>query len=152
MPALAGTTLSAAEHLALRYELQAFVIDFWHLVDFQGAEGAAAYYVDDAVFATSVREYRGRAQLEAFYARRRTQPPRVSIHTLSNFRITPLSDTRVQCQYVLALFAADGVPVLPSCVALMQGTADEVLERSGDSWRCVSRYVHPMFSDGTTRG
>lgn len=152
MPEPADSALSPAERLALRYELQAFVIDFWHLVDFQGAEGAADCYVDDAVFATSVREYRGRAQLEAFYARRRTQPPRVSIHTLSNFRIMPLSDTRVLCQYILALFAADGVPVLPSRAALMQGTVDEVLERSGESWRCVSRYVHPMFSDGTTRG
>jgi hypothetical protein len=142
--------MAPPERLRLRYELQAFTIDFWHLVDFNGAEGAAAYYLDDAVFATSVREYRGRDQLEAFYARRRIQAPRISVHTLSNFRIEPESDSRVRCLYMLGLYAADGGPVLPSRAAVMLGTVEEVVQRSGDSWRYVSRHVQPMFSDGTT--
>jgi ketosteroid isomerase-like protein len=117
----------------LRWELEAFTIDFWHEVDFKDARGAAAYYLDDAVFATSVREYRGRAQLEAFYARRRDQAPRVSVHTLSNFRAEPMSDSRVRCSYTLALFAADGEPVLASRPAVMVATVEEVLVRVGDS-------------------
>lgn len=144
---------AACDRHALRRELEAFTIDFWHHVDFKGATGAADWYVEDAVFATSVREYRGRAQLEAFYARRTHQAPRVSVHVLSNFRLGAADDPRVHCHYVLALFAADGRPVLPSRAPVMLATVDEIVTRTAKGWRYVARYVHPLFRDGTsTRG
>ncbi|MFC5499277.1 nuclear transport factor 2 family protein [Caenimonas terrae] len=142
------------ELLALRYELEAFTIDFWHEVDIQGGGRAAACYLDDGVFATSVREYRGRAELDAFYARRRHWEPRVSIHVVSNFRIDAVDAGAARCGYILGLFAADGEPVLPSGPPVMLGTVEEVLVRQQDgSWRYASRRVLPLFRDGTpTRG
>lgn len=144
----------AARLRALRYELEAFTIDFWHEVDIEGGAGAARWYLDDAVFATSVREYRGRAELEAFYGRRRDWTPRVSLHLVSNFRIVPESLGRVHCHYVLSLLAADGVPVLPSRPAVMVSNVEERLVRQQDgTWRYALRRVHPLFGDGTrTRG
>lgn len=140
--------------LALRYELEAFTIDFWHEVDIDGGGRAAAFYLDDAVFATSVREYRGRAELDAFYGRRRQWAPRVSLHVVSNFRVDPESAARVRCRYILGLFAADGEPALPSRAPVMLGTVEEVVVREGDgAWRYASRHVHPLFRDGSpTRG
>lgn len=140
-----------SELLALRYELQAFTIDFWHEVDIEGATHAADHYLDDAVFATSVREYRGREQLQAFYARRADWTPRVSLHVVNNFRIEPESATRVRCSYVLSLHAADGQPVLPSRPPVMLGIMEEVLVKQDDGrWRYASRHVRPLFRDGTT--
>lgn len=144
----------AARLRALRYELQAFTIDFWHEVDFEGGANAGAWYLDDAVFASSVRAYRGRAELDAFYARRRDWTPRVSLHLVGNFRIVPATPQRVQCRYVLTLLAADGVPVLPSRAATMVSNVEELVVRQGDgTWRYASRLVHPVFGNGTrTRG
>lgn len=144
----------AAPLRALRYELEAFTIDFWHEVDIEGGAHASGWYLDDAVFATSVREYRGRAELDAFYGRRRDWTPRVSLHLVSNFRIGPDSAGRVQCHYVLSLLAADGVPVLPSQAATMVSNVEEVVVPQGDgTWRYASRRVHPVFGNGTrTRG
>lgn len=142
------------ERLALRYELEAFTVDFWHEVDINGGSRAAAAYLDDAVFATSVREYRGRAELDAFYARRRHWEARVSLHVVSNFRLVAESAETAHCQYALSLLAADGEPVRPSRAPVMLGTVEEVLVRQPDgTWRYASRHVRPMFRDGTlTRG
>ena len=140
--------------LALRYELESLCVDFWYEVDINGAGHAPDYYVDDAVFESSVREYRGRAEIEAFYRRRHAPGSRVSLHVINNFRIEPESDSRVRCQYILSLFAADGTPVLPSRPPVMLALVEEVvLKQSDGSWRYASRRVHPQFRDGTaTKG
>lgn len=142
--------MTKTELLLLRYELEALTIDFWHEVDIAGGGKAASYYVEDAVFASSVREYRGRAAIEAFYERRRDRGARVSLHVVQNFRIEPESDTRVRCQYILNLYAADGVPVLPSRPAIMLALVEEVVLKQADgTWRYESRRVFPQFRDET---
>ncbi|WP_420223581.1 nuclear transport factor 2 family protein [Pigmentiphaga litoralis] len=97
-----------------------------------------------------MREYRGRAAIEAFYERRRDRGARVSLHVVQNFRIEPESDTRVRCQYILNLYAADGVPVLPSRPAIMLALVEEVVLKQADgTWRYASRRVFPQFRDET---
>ena len=137
--------------LALRQELEAQTIDFWYEVDINGGTKAAGYYVENAVFETSVREYHGRAEIEAFYVRRRARTaPRVSLHLVNNFRIEADSDTRVRCLYILSLFAADGAPILPSRPAIMLALVEEVvLKQSDGSWLYESRRVDPQFRDET---
>lgn len=136
--------------LALRYELEALTIDFWHEVDANAGREAAGYYVEDAVFATSVREYHGRAAIDDFYNRRVQRGPRVSLHVVQNFRIVPEDAERVHCQYILSLFAADGVPVLPSRPAIMVAIAREtVLRQPDDRWLYASRRLEPLFRDET---
>jgi len=146
--------MKKSDLLALRYELESLSIDFWYEVDINGARQAASYYVDDAVFESSVREYRGRAEIEAFYSRRHAPSTRISLHVINNFRIELDSDSRVRCQYILSLFAADGTPVLPSRPPVMLALVEEVvLKQSDGSWRYASRRVHPQFRDETaTKG
>jgi hypothetical protein len=138
------------EALALRHELEALAIDFWHEVDANGGRDAARYYAEDAVFATSIREYRGRDAVHAFYNRREQRGARLSLHVVQNFRIVPLADDRVRCEYIMSLFAADGAPVLPSRPAIMIAIAEEVVRRQPDgSWLYESRRLKPLFRDET---
>ncbi|CAN5386348.1 hypothetical protein BH09PSE5_BH09PSE5_30630 [soil metagenome] len=142
--------MNKSEQLALRQELEALAIEYWYEVDIKGGSQAPRYYTDDAVFRTSVSEYRGRAALDAFYSRRRDRGARISLHVMNNFRIEPESDTRVRCQYILSLFAADGEPVLPSRPAIMLALVDEVVLKQADgSWLYQSRLVTPQFRDET---
>jgi hypothetical protein len=136
--------------LALRHQLEALAIDYWHEVDMNAGARAPAYYTDDAVFGTSAREYHGRAAIEQFYWVREARPARVSIHLMQNFRIEIDQDDRVRCNYFLSLFAADGEPVLPSQPAVMIAAVDEIVLRQLDgAWRYASRKVRPLFRDGT---
>lgn len=142
--------MQRTQQISLRYELEALTIDFWYEVDINGGGQAASYYLDDAVFESSVREYRGRAAIEAFYLRRRERGARISLHVVNNFRIEVESDSRVRCQYILSLFAADGKPVLPSKPAIMLALVEEVVHKQDDgSWRYESRRVRPQFRDDT---
>lgn len=142
--------MNKQELLALRYELETLAIDFWHEVDANGGREAAGYYIDDAVFATSVREYRGRQAIDDFYNRRVQRGPRVSLHVVQNFRIVPEDAARVRCEYIMSLFAADGAPVLPSRPAIMVAIAEEVVLRQPDGrWLYGSRRLKPLFRDET---
>ncbi|MDO9405087.1 MAG: nuclear transport factor 2 family protein [Polaromonas sp.] len=142
--------MNKSELLSLRYELESMTIDFWHEVDIKGGSDAPAFYTDDAVFQSSVREYRGRTAIQDFYSRRRERGHRVSLHLVNNFRIEVDSDTQVRGQYVLSLFAADGQPVLPSRPAIMLALVEELFVKQADgSWLYASRRVHPQFRDNT---
>lgn len=138
------------EQLALRFELEALAIDFWHEVDAHGGREADRYYTDDAVFATSIREYRGRQAIHDFYHRREQRGARVSLHVVQNFRIAPEAPDQVRCEYIMSLFAADGEPVLPSRPAIMIAMAQELAQRQADGrWLYSSRRLVPLFRDET---
>ena len=140
----------SAQLLALRSELEALTIDYWYDVDTNGGAAAAAFYVDDGVYATTLREYRGRDAIEKFYGNRRDRGPRVSLHLVNNFRLAQVGDDRVTCQYILSLLAADGAPVLPSRPAILVAVVEEVAVKQGDgSWLYASRRITPLFRDET---
>jgi len=136
--------------LALRQELEALAVDFWHEVDANNGRDAARFYVEDAVFETSVREYRGRDAIHAFYNRREQRGARLSLHVVQNFRIEVDTVDRARCEYVMSLYAADGEPVLPSRPAIMIAIAQETVRRQADgSWLYESRRLKPLFRDET---
>ncbi|MES2184880.1 MAG: nuclear transport factor 2 family protein [Pseudomonadota bacterium] len=136
--------------LALRQQLEALAIDYWHEVDMNGGTRAPSYYTDDAVFGTSAREYHGRAAIEQFYGGRQARPARVSLHLMQNFRITVEPEGEAHCHYYLSLFAADGEPVRPSLPATMVAAVHEIVLQEPDGvWRYRSRKVRPLFRDGS---
>lgn len=138
------------QQLALRHELEALAIDFWHEVDHNDGRDAARFYTQDAVFETSIRAYHGRDAIHDFYNRRQARGARLSLHVVQNFRIEPQGEERVRCEYVMSLFAADGEPVLPSRPAIMIAIAHEVVRRQTDgSWLYESRRLRPLFRDDT---
>ncbi|MFZ9138372.1 MAG: hypothetical protein ACO24Y_03100 [Hylemonella sp.] len=139
-----------SEHLELRSRLEALAIDYWHDVDSNGGVGAAKFYVDDGIYATTIREYRGHDAIEDFYLRRRDRGARVSLHLVNNFRLANVNAERVHCQYILSLLAADGQPVLPSQPAILVAVVDEVLVKQIDgAWLYESRRITPLFRGET---
>lgn len=139
------------ESLALRAELEALTIEYWHDVDTHGGAAASTFYTADGVYATTLNEYRGRDAIDAFYGKRRARGARVSLHLVNNFRLDPQSTgSRAACQYILSLFAADGEGVLPSRPAILMAVVDEVVLKQPDgSWLYESRRIHPRFRDET---
>lgn len=136
--------------LALRRELEALAVAYWHVVDMTDGSTAPSYYVASASFATSVREYGGRAAIEAYYAARKSRSARVTLHLMNNFRIEVEGDGRVRCRYALSLFAADGEPVLPSRPPILVSTVEELALRQPDGcWLYQLRRVRPLFHDGS---
>jgi hypothetical protein len=146
--------MNKQDTLLLRQQLEARAIDYWWEVDMRDGVHAPDYYTDDAVFGTSVREYRGRAAIAAFYATRHGRPARVSLHLMQNFAIEPETQDRVRCRYFLSLFAADGEAVLPSRPPTMIARVDEIAVRQvDDAWLYALRKVQPLFRDDSpTRG
>ena len=94
--------------------------------------------------------YRGREEIRAFYQYRLNRGPRIAVHSVSNFRVEIVSEAEAVCTWYLALYAADGVPVLPTHppiqISLMTDRC--VLDDLG-VWRVAHRKFEPWFEGGT---
>lgn len=144
------TEMNSKQRLALRQELEALVIDFWHEVDFNWGDQAHTYYVDDAVFTTSIKTRQGRQAIYDFYHSRKERGARTSLHVVQNFRVDAIHADRVDTSYVMSLYAADGEGVLESKPAIMIAHCTETVQRQGDgSWLYTSRVLKPLFRDHT---
>src|SRR5690606_25100398 len=106
--------MTEQETLLLRLKLENQLAEYWHDVDTNWGRNAGRYYTEDAVFDGGEAVYRGRAKIEEFYAWRLNRGPRVAVHAYTNFRLEMESDDRAVCTWYLLLYAADGVPVLPT--------------------------------------
>ncbi|GAA5236714.1 hypothetical protein FOZ76_13070 [Verticiella sediminum] len=140
---------ATADRLVLSQELQALVLEYWYEVDMHHGRQAHLFYTEDAVFETSLKRRQGRDAIREFYAGREQRGPRVSLHLVHNFRTVPQADGTAAINYVLALHAADGAPVLPSRPAIMLADARETAVRTADGWRFSSRTLRPLFRDDT---
>lgn len=142
--------MNAKERLALRQELESLVIDFWHEVDFHGGGQAHTFYVEDAVFTTSIRTRQGRQAIHDFYHARQQRGARTSLHVVQNFRIDAIHGDLVDTSYIMSLYAADGEGVLPSRPAIMIAHCTETVQRQPDGrWLYTSRVLKPLFRDNT---
>ena len=137
------------ETLLLRQQLEALVVDYWYDVDMNWGRNAHLFYTEDAVFETSVKRRQGRQAIREFYQSRENRGARVALHLVHNFRIEVKNDDEAAINYVLALHAADGEPVLPSKPAIMLADAREVAVRDGDTWRFAARALRALFRDDT---
>ncbi|WP_269758568.1 hypothetical protein [Variovorax sp. E3] len=69
---------------------------------------------------------------------------------MQNFRAVPVSPDRVDCNYVMSLYAADGEGVLPSRPAIMIADVRETVVRQADGgWLYALRTLRPLFRDDT---
>lgn len=136
--------------LEVRQDLEALAIEFWNEVDLNWGRNAHDYYVEHAVFTTSVRPICGRAAIQQFYASREARGARTSVHLVQNFCVMPASAHEVETRYVMSLHAADGVGVLPSKPAIMIAEVRETALRQDDgTWRYAARTIKALFRDDT---
>ena len=138
------------DRLRLTQELHALLIDYWHDVDTNWGRNATGYYTVDGVFEASRNSYRGRDQIRAFYQYRIDRGPRVAVHSVSNFRVDIGGPAEVTCTYYLSLYAADGVPVLPTHPPIeLDFMTDRMVQDAEGGWLVAHRKFQCWFQGGT---
>lgn len=119
-------------------------------MDTNWGRGAGEYYTDDAVFQGPEASYHGRSKIQQFYKWREDRGKRVAVHAFNNFRVQFESDDRAISTWYLLLYAADGVPVLPTHPPISIGLVTDVCLRGSDGrWRYAHRKFENWFLGGT---
>ncbi|MES2511198.1 MAG: nuclear transport factor 2 family protein [Pseudomonadota bacterium] len=137
---------SAPELLA---DLGALLADYWYEVDHHWGRNAHQLYTAEGVFAIGDDRMNGPAAVQAFYNWRESRGAREARHVISNLRVISRGADHAELDCILCLYAADGVPVLPSSPPIL--IADEVAEcvRGSDGlWRFKSHFLKPVFKGG----
>ena len=91
----------------------------------------------------------GRDAVARFYAWRRERGERTARHVVTNFRLETMSEKIATLRCLLMLYAADGVPVLPSLPAILIADVLSEFELSEDGqFRYRSHALAPVFMGG----
>jgi hypothetical protein len=72
------------------------------------------------------------------------------VHAVTNFRAHFDGDDRADCTWYLLLWAADGVPVLPTHPPITISLMTDKMQRTADGrWLCSYRRFETWFQGGT---
>lgn len=138
------------ERLALTQELHALLIDYWHDVDTNWGRRAPEYYTEDGVFVGPAASYEGREKIRAFYKWREDRGARTVVHSVHNFQAIPEGPDKATCHWFLMLYAADGVPVLPTHPPIQIAyMTDRLVRDSAEGWLVTYRKFDNWFEGGT---
>jgi hypothetical protein len=142
--------MNRTERLLATQELHALLMDYWHEVDTNWGQGAAEYYTEDAVFQGPEATYQGRDKIRQFYEWRQKRGSRLAVHAVSNFRVDFESESRATSTWYLLLYAADGVPVLPTHPPIQIALVTDTCVRDSEgAWRYAYRKFEAWFQGGT---
>lgn len=142
--------MTDTQQLLEKVRLEAQLAEYWHEVDTNQGKDAGRYYTEEAIFDGGEAIYRGRAKIEQFYAWRVKRGPRASVHAFTNYRTTFESDSKAVSTWYMLLYAADGVPVLPTHPPINIALVTDHLERQPDGeWLCAARKFESIFLGGT---
>ena len=138
------------ERMQIIQQIEELSINYFHDVDTNWGKTAHTYYTEYGSYTTSQKTRVGREAIRRLYDDREVRGERVARHLISNHRITIHDRDRVSAVWVLSLFAADGVPVLPSKPAIMIADVHDTIVRGPDGrWLYESRTIKPLFRDDT---
>jgi ketosteroid isomerase-like protein len=144
--------MDALERLQIIREIDDLAIYYWDDVDRNWGANAHHYFTEDATLATSQKVRKGRAAIKEFYDGRVARGERIARHIICNHKIVVHDRNTVSTVWVLMLYAADGVPVLPSKPAIMVADIHEEIVRGTDGkWLYKSRLTTPLFKDFDTQ-
>lgn len=142
--------MDSTARLLATLELQTMLMEYWHDVDTNWGRNAGEYYTEDAVFEGPEASYRGRSRIEQFYRWRENRGKRVAVHAVNNFRAVFHDENNATCTWYLLLYAADGVPVLPTHPPISIGLVTDTCVRGADGkWRYSYRKFENWFLGGT---
>ncbi|MEJ7932350.1 nuclear transport factor 2 family protein [Ramlibacter sp. AN1015] len=141
--------MSADDPFRLRLAVQDRLIDYWWDVDANGARGALAFYTDDCVYDMCGHVMRGPAAVGDYYAFRDARGDRLVRHVLTNLSARVVDAGAVALRGVLTVYAADGLPVLPSAPPIL--IADNLarfVQCPDGVWRMREHTIAPLFRGG----
>jgi len=136
--------------LRLNAELALQLTQYWHEIDSNMGRNASQYYTEDAVFHGQFASYHGRDKIQQFYDWRLAQGPRLAVHCFTNFRAWFTGDATAEATNYLFLYAANGVPVLPTHPPITISLATDKYIRAADGrWLCTYRRFQHLFEGDT---
>jgi len=142
--------MNRTERLLATQELQALLMEYWHDVDTNWGRNAPEYYTEDGIFEGPEASYQGREKIRQFYEWRVKRGKRLAVHAVSNFRVAFESDTRAISTWYMLLYAADGVPVLPTHPPIQIALVTDICVRdAAGEWRYAHRKFEAWFQGGT---
>lgn len=140
----------SGDRIALKHELEALVIDYWHDVDTNWGRNAPQYYTPDGEFIGPAATYKGRDKIRQFYKWREDRGTRTVVHAVVNFQVLPKGEDRATCHWFLMLYAADGSPPLPTHPPIQIAyMTDRMLLDRDEGWLVESRTFENWFEGGT---
>ena len=142
--------MDRTERLLATLELTELLAEYWHDVDTNWGRNAPDYYTDDAEFVGPEASYVGKEKIRAFYQWREQRGARTVVHAVTNFRAHFTGTDRADCTWYLLLWAADGVPVLPTHPPITVSLITDRMQRAADGrWLCSYRRFDTWFQGGT---
>lgn len=134
----------------IQHAVQERLVDYWWDVDRDGAKGALDYYTEDCVYQMCDHRMEGHAPIRAYYDYRDARGPRLVRHVLTNVRVRVVAADQATLIGVLSVYAADGVPVLPSAPPIMVADTDCTFVLGTDGvWRLRRHQITALFTGGT---
>lgn len=141
--------MTADEDFRLRHAAQERLIDYWWDVDANDAREAMDFYTADCVYDMCGHRMEGPAAVGDYYGYRASRGERLVRHVLTNLRAKVQAPGQVAVQGVLTVYAADGVPELPSSPPILVADNHATFVREADgAWRMRRHGIVALFRGG----
>jgi hypothetical protein len=142
--------MNRTERLLATQELSSLLHEYWNDVDTNWGRTAPGYYTEDGIFEGPEATYQGREKIRAFYEWRVKRGARLAVHAVTNFRATFQNENQATCTWYMHLYAADGVPVLPTHPPIQIAlVTDKMVRDASGNWLCAHRKFEAWFQGGT---
>ena len=147
---MGSTELSLSEREGIERAIERLNANYWFEVDRNEGRRAHEMFVEDGCYTTSMKQRSGRTAIADFYRGRQTPGPRTARHVATNMRVDVVDRDHASADWILLLYAADGLPVLASEPAIMiADVRDECVRGADGVWRYRSRTIVPVFKSAT---
>lgn len=145
--------MDSLQKLLIAREVEQRLLDYWRDVDENAGRHAGSFWTEDAVWEAPARTFKGRAEIQGFFDWRLTRGDRLAVHIVTDLTTVVESTIRASSRWHLLLFAADGVPVLPSKPPAQIAAIEDRWSRSEDGlWLCAHRKFKVLFEGGALAG
>ncbi|RYY85812.1 MAG: hypothetical protein EOO24_36190, partial [Comamonadaceae bacterium] len=104
----------ADEDLRIRMAVQDRLVAYWWDVDRNNARSAPDFYTADCVYLMCGHRMDGPDAVKGYYDFRDSRGARLVRHVLTNVMVQVQGRDAASLHGILTVYAADGVPVLPS--------------------------------------
>lgn len=137
------------EEFRIREAVKDCLIDYWWDVDRNGALRALEFYTEDCVYLMCDHRMEGHASIKAYYDFRDARGDRLVRHVATNLRVRVQAPDQATLDGVLSVYAADGVPILPSAPPIMVADTEcEFVRGTDGKWRFRLHRIIALFTGG----
>jgi len=124
-------------------------IDYWWDVDTNAARRALEFYTEDCLYLMCDHRMEGHSAIRSYYDFRDSRGARLVRHVVTNLRVHVQAPQEASLKAVLCVYAADGVPVLPSTPPIMiADIACRFVRNTDGQWRFRLHQIIPLFTGG----